>query len=177
MLLSLTLLVAVSLSASATSMMKERKRGSNRPNLEKLNLTEDQKLKLSDIDKNYKEKENALHEQRRALHKQKRDEMVSLLTPEQQAAWTKETAKREHRYKGHTHNRGHKSMANLDTTTKAKLDERRAQLDKDVNTVKMTRVAPEEQNRRIRELKQAYRKDKREIIRAAKTDNKIKTVS
>lgn len=123
-----------------------------------LNLTMEQQNQIKDLNKDFRTKTKEL-----AL--KHRTDINNILTPEQQIqlkAANKERVGRQ----GHSRRREGGSI--LDAETVSKLNGLKENFSKEKAAIEKSRIAPEEQTRRIKELNQKYRQDRRELIREAK---------
>lgn len=133
-----------------------------------LNLTDEQKEKLKDINKDYAGKFKALNEEK---HKS----IESLLTPEQKVKFEEAIKNREAkvnrqdslRHKmDRKHNSSHnKMMKNLPEDVAEKLKALDENFEKEKETIKLTRIAPAMQDRRIKEAAEKYRKERQELLK------------
>lgn len=167
-LLSLAILASVALGLSAQS----KNEGRTFKAIQELDLSSEQQQKMKTLSEDFKTKNTALRSQQKDLRKSHYADIKAILTPEQQIKWQKLTDKRtnrEHRGSKNYGNRGRggKHMK-LDASTTAKLDDLRSNFEKEKKAVEMSRIAPEVQRERIQSLRDKYRTDKREIIKAAR---------
>lgn len=167
------------------------KRGHNQA-LAKLNLTSDQKTRLAGIKDTYKPQYEALrsdntvdretkHNKLKELRTKERAEFETILTADQKATLKSFKDKRfENRKggKGYAMKRGHgnkdfgKRNMKLDNETLAKLDSLEDQFYAEKQSIKKSRIAPDEQNRRIQELRGKFSADKRELLKEARKANR-----
>lgn len=135
--------------------------GDRTERMKDLNLTDDQKQKIKEMNKDFREKSQA-------LAKEHRDELNKIYTPDQQA---KLKELRGDFYHKHRPFHGHRKdlMANLDEASKEKLKTLREDFDKQKKAVELSRIAPQMQKQRIDELRQNFRKERAEIIKNART--------
>lgn len=117
-----------------------------------LNLSEEQKLKIKELNTDFRKKSGEL----RAQH---RSDINNILTPEQQNKWKERSiASKENRGRP-----GKFAKKEFTPETAAKLKTLKENYLKEKNAIELSRIAPEEQNRRKEELKANYRKERREI--------------
>lgn len=170
-LLSFGLIASVSLGLFAQPKEGGHRGGDRAKSLQELNLSSEQQDKIKTLSEDYKTKNTALRSQQRDLRKNHQANIEAILTPEQQVKWQELTNKRTNR-----DHRGGKSLGRrgkggkhmkLDASAIAKLDDLRSNFEKEKKAVEMSRIAPEVQKERIRSLRDKYRTDKREIIKAS----------
>ncbi|WP_165026599.1 hypothetical protein [Dysgonomonas sp. ZJ279] len=142
-----------------------RKRSGERFSKE-MNLTAAQEVQIRALNEEFRSKSKESREQHRAA-------VNAILTPEQQAKM-KEQGKPSREFRKHGGKRSG-GRRNLDAQTVAKLDSLKSNFKKEKQAIEMSRIAPEEQARRIEELRTKYREEKREITMNAKNTNTTKT--
>lgn len=147
----------------STQIAKNRKELAKRQNpYRDLNLTEGQQNQIKELNKAYRDKTKEL-----ALKHQ--TDIGAVLTPEQQAQLkvaNKERVGRQGETSSHFPKRSLKNR--LDVETVSKLNNLKEDFQKEKMSIEKSRIAPEEQTRRIKELNQKYRRDRQDLIRGAK---------
>lgn len=134
-----------------------------------LDLNSEQKTKIDALDKDFKEKTKALRSEQALSKEAKREkyqelakahkaEVSSILTAEQKA----KMKDRNFSSKGKKH-RGH--AANLSEEAKAELKSLKDNFIKEKKAVELSRIAPDAQKQRIKELREKYRTERRKIVR------------
>lgn len=134
--------------------------------MKELNLTDEQKQKIKDINDDFMGK-------KKDLAQQHRDALNNIYTPEQQEK-LKEIRKNSQIKHRPTFNmkRGHE--LNLDEASKTKLKTLKEALDKEVKAVELSRIAPDAQKQKIKDLRDNYRKEKHQIIMDARKSKENK---
>lgn len=138
--------------------MKMKAQRGNR--MKDLNLTDDQKQKMKALNDEYRTKNKEMAQQHReALNK--------LYTPEQQAKMKEMREKRTENRKFAFH--GKKGMrGKLDEVSAAKLKTLKENFDKEKKAVELSRIAPDAQKKKMSELRNNFRKERRQIITDAR---------
>jgi len=154
-----------------------------RNHMKDLNLSEDQKTKMQSLKKDFRSKMQALKddssltkearaEKRKELAQSHKSEMQSLLTPEQQSKWKdwKDKFRRDYKHNGKfSGKKGHKDgRMKFDSATTAKLETLRKDFQKQKQAVELSRIAPDAQKERIKDLREKYRTDRKNIINEAR---------
>lgn len=169
----------VSLGAFARNGKGEGRRGGERSEMMKqLNLTEDQQAKLKSLNEDYKNKKKALRDQEKELNQSHRNSIDQVLTAEQKAqlkdlrAEKRKDLKRDK--KDFAKNKKHKRAKdfNLDEATKNKLTTLKENFKKEKQAVELSRIAPEMQTKKIQELRDKYRADRKEIVQNFRSTTK-----
>jgi hypothetical protein len=133
-----------------------------------LDLNTDQKIKIDALDKDFKEKAQALkneqalskeakREKYKELAKAHKAEVSSILTAEQKAKMKDRSfSSKDRNYKGH--------RANLSEEARAELKSLKDNFIKEKKAVELSRIAPDMQKQRIKELREKYRTERRKIV-------------
>ena len=162
--LSFAILATISLSTFANTSRNKDGHGRGKSPMKELNLTAEQQEKLKTLNQDYRSKQKDLADSHKS-------DVNAILTPEQQAQWKEARGNkmrdRKLNHKGLAH-KGKGKDAKWDAETSSKLETLRETFRNDKKTIELTRVSPEEQNRRIDELRTKYKADRREIIKTAK---------
>ncbi|MDH6308696.1 Spy/CpxP family protein refolding chaperone [Dysgonomonas sp. PFB1-18] len=120
-----------------------------------LNLTDDQKQKIKALNDEYRTKTKELSQKHR-------DDLNKIYTPEQQAK-LKDMRKRPARDGKFAFN-GKRGSFNLDEASKAKLKSLKEDFIKQKQAVELSRIAPDAQKQKISELRENYKKERRQIM-------------
>lgn len=118
-----------------------------------LNLTDQQKEKMKSLNHEYKNKSKELADKRR-------DDMMAILTPEQQ---TKMKEKRTEMVA---------KRAGVNKEGAGKLQALRETFEKEKGAVERSRIAPDMQKKKIDELADKYKAERKQIIKDHSTDTK-----
>lgn len=151
-----------------------------------LNLSEEQKIKMRSLNESFKKQmqdlradnsldKDARNAKRKELATAHKEELNSILTPEQQAKMKNNFEKGRKNFKKDGKFQGKKGRGDrhrLDTETTAKLDELKENFIKEKKAVELSRIAPEAQKERIRELREKYRSDRKAIVEKARDNSK-----
>jgi len=125
-----------------------------------LNLTDDQKEKIKSVNEDFRTKSKDLTEQHR-------EALGKIYTPEQQEK-LKEMRKdrpRDGQFGFQGKKRGN---LNLDQASKDKLKTLKESFEKEKKAVELSRIAPDAQKKKITDLRDNYRKERRQIISDAR---------
>ncbi|MFV0418598.1 MAG: Spy/CpxP family protein refolding chaperone [Dysgonomonas sp.] len=125
-----------------------------------LNLTDDQKAKIKNLNEEFRAKSKELADS----HRQALDKVY---TPEQQQKLKEMKKDRpgDGRFGFHGKKRGD---FNLDEASKDKLKTLKENFDKEKKAVELSRIAPDAQKQKIKDLREKFVKEKRQIIEDAK---------
>lgn len=162
---------------------KERKQRAERPRnkRENLNLTDVQKTQMRSLNESFRKQmqdlraDNSLDKDTRSAKRKElaaahKVQVQSILTPEQQAKM-KNNFDRGHRdFKKHGKFHGKKGRGEhrkFDAETKSKLNVLKENFDKEKKAIELSRIAPDTQKERIKELREKYRDERKEIVKKA----------
>lgn len=137
-----------------------------------LELSEEQKSKAESLNKDFKQKMKALNEDTslsKDAKKEKRKELIaghrsqfnSILTPDQQSKLENFSPK-DNKFRKGKGKRGERMR--LSENAQTELKALKENFLKEKKAIELSRIAPEAQKDRIKELKDKYRTDRREII-------------
>lgn len=164
--LSFAILATLSLSTFANNTRNKDSHRDRKNPMKELGLTTEQQEKLKDLNQDYRTKQKELADSHQA-------DVNAILTPEQQeklkeARHSKFKERRNnHKNISHRGKRHHKEVK-WDAETTNKLESLRENFRNDKKAIELTRVSPEEQQRRMEELRTKFKADRREIIKNAK---------
>lgn len=175
------LALSVSYGAYAMPQKKGERRHSVNRIMKQLDLTGEQQTKMKSLRKDFRAKletvdkdptltREARRLKRGEIRQSQRDSVVSILTAEQQAK-RKDIQTRGHRNRKGYGNSSRHDASRFGAETGAKLDSLRVGFRKQVRSVKMSRIAPEMQKKRIEDLTIDYRKERKQIIQKTKSVN------
>ena len=168
------LVLAVSLTISLTANAQHKGKEHKNNYLKELNLDAEQKVKLNKIYSQFREKSQNLRNDSLLSNKEKRDKKHELfrerkiaindiLTPEQQDKAKEFKKEKLAEKKNHKHGKGRKHH-NMDAETASQFKELKDKFHKQKKAIEMTRIAPDEKERRIQELKSNFRKDREKLF-------------
>ncbi|NDV67593.1 Spy/CpxP family protein refolding chaperone [Dysgonomonas sp. 25] len=182
-----TLLLAGISLASLAQVKDNPKRSDRKHPAKELNLTEEQQQKMKELRKDFREKSSEMAQEHRNAMKQ-------ILTPEQQSKWEEMQKNRpnrmqrgemanknrhnkdfrkggmHHRHDGRKgdfarHGNRHFGKRNLSDETLSQLDKLEDNFFQQKQTIKKSRIAPEEQKRQLSELRTKYRTERMQLIK------------
>lgn len=175
----ITLLLASFSLASFAQVKNERPKHDRKNPKSELNLTEEQKQQMKELRENFQAK-------RKQLFQDQQTAMKQILTPEQQSKWEEMQKNRSNFAKedkfnknreGKHHPRRHKNFSHhgkrdhgkmLDEATRSKLNDLRAQFNKEKDAIKNNPSSIEQQKKQMDELKNKFRSERQTIIKEAK---------
>lgn len=157
-----------------------------------LNLSDEQRVQMKSFRQDFGKKMQALKEDKSLNQESRREKMKdlrssfhkdiqSILTPEQQQKWKDRAGNdaKEYRHKGKMQGEKGKGrrggeMSRFDSETIAELDALKQDFVKQKQAIGLSRIAPDAQKEKMRELKKKYRSDRSDIIKKArnKSDKK-----
>ncbi|NDW09480.1 Spy/CpxP family protein refolding chaperone [Dysgonomonas sp. 520] len=159
-------------SIAAQGNTKQKKGDGRRSVMKELNLTAEQQSKIEALNKDFKNKSDALKTQRKDLAKSHRESINSILTPEQQSLLKDKRKDRSEKMakKGKDHKKFAKGKGNkrphmkLDEATRNQLRALKNNYIQEKSAIKRSRIAPEVQAKQLEAAKEKFRTDRREII-------------
>lgn len=149
------------------NMPKRGKMAKGADRMKDLNLTDDQKQKIKALNDDFRIKSGE-------LSKQHREEMNKVYTPEQRTKLDemRKNFNKENRFSY----KGKRGDYKLDEASKTKLKDLKENYLKEKKAVELSRIAPDAQKQKIKELTIKYRDNKRQIIKDARKVNENKPV-
>lgn len=145
--------------ASSDRKPVRQKRNPDRDIFKGIDLTEAQRAQIKALNEDFRNQTNSLNQQHR-------EAIAKVLTAEQQAQLK---AKTENVRKANKNSKYGKDRikANLDAASVAKLESLKSDYLKEKKAIEVSRVAPEEQKRRLDELQKKYREERMKIHKEA----------
>lgn len=135
--------------------------------LKGLNLTEDQKEKIKVINEDFRTKSKDLTDKHH-------EALSQIYTPEQQQK-LKEMRSDRSRYHKFAFNGRKRGYSKLDDISKDKLKVLRSDFEKEKKAIELSRIAPDAQKQKIKDLRDNFIKDRHQIIKESKNrkENKL----
>ncbi|MBK5722993.1 hypothetical protein JGH11_19165 [Dysgonomonas sp. Marseille-P4677] len=133
-----------------------------------LNLTDDQKQKIKELNQDFRTKS-------RELAKAHREELNKVYTPEQQEK-LKEFRKSLSQNNKFSHHNRRGMMPKLDEASKEKIKALKENFEKEKKAIELSRIAPDAQKQKIVDLRQNFRKERQQIIKDARKVEENKPV-
>lgn len=151
-----------------------------------LNLSDEQRSQMRSMNESFRKQmqdlkaDNSMDKdariaKRKELAAAHKDQMNSILTPEQQAKMKNnfDKGRKDFRKDGKFQGRkGKNNHCKFDTQTSSELESLKENFLKEKKAVELSRIAPEAQKEKIKELKEKYRSERRAIVGKALEKNK-----
>lgn len=148
---------------------------------EDMNLTDNQKTQMRSLNESFKKQmqdlraDNSLDKDARSAKRKElaashKEQVKSILTPEQQAKMQNnlEKGRRDFNKQGKFHGKkGRGEHRRFDAETTTKLDNLKENFEKEKKAVELSHIAPDAQKERIKELREKYRDERKEIVKNA----------
>lgn len=166
---------------------KGRRNMAERPDrMEKnLNLTDSQKTQMRSLNDTFRKQmqelradnsldKNTRNTKRKELAASHKEQVRSILTPEQQAKMRNNPERGRKDFNKHRRfhgNKGKVEYRKFDAETNSKLNTLRDNFEKEKKAVELSRIAPEVQRERINELREKYRSERKDIVKNALQKN------